>query len=86
MSLPVAWQTVNADSQYLYVTENQTLRKVLAGQGKVYVQEGSTFRIVQIAVGSYTGTQLASALSTALNTGSSSAEKLRCTPNGMIDK
>ena len=71
VSLPVAWQTVNADNQYLYVTENQTLRKVLAGQGKVYVQEGSTFRIVQIAVGSYTGAQLASALSTALNTGSS---------------
>ena len=38
VSLPVAWETVG-DNQYLYVTENQTLRKVLAGQGKVYVLE-----------------------------------------------
>ena len=71
VSLPVAWETVGEDNRYLYVTENQTLMKVLAGQGKVYVQEGRTFRIVQIPPGSYSGASLATALSTALNTGSS---------------
>ena len=71
VSLPVAWETIGEDNKYLYVTETQTSLKVLAGQGKVYVQEGNTYRIVQIPTGSYTGASLASAFSTALNTGSS---------------
>ena len=70
VSLPVAWETIGEDNKYLYVTETQTSLKVLAGQGKVYLKEGNTFRAVQIPTGSYTGTGLASALATALNTGS----------------
>ena len=71
VSMPVAWETIGEDNQYMYVTENQTLMKVLTGQGKVYVQEGSTYRTVQIPVASHNGASLASGLAAALNTGSS---------------
>ena len=48
-----------------------SLLTVLAGIDKVYVQEGSTYRVITIPPAVYDGASLATALQTQLNTGSS---------------
>ena len=57
--------------QYLYVTEMLSLMTVLTGIDKVYVEEGGAYRVITLPPAVYDGAGLATALQTALNTGSS---------------
>ena len=68
--LPVAWKTIGAGNQYLYVTETLSLLPViLAVSDKVYVEEGGTPRVLTIPDAVYDGPGFATALQNQLGAG-----------------
>ena len=69
--MPVAWDTIGVGNQYLHVTEMLSLMTVMTGIDKVYVEDGGAYRVVTIPPAIYDGAGLATALQTALNSGSS---------------